>query len=770
MTSFDSFAKQFTSIREVEVCRTVTCYGSLSDKCFKDSCIERVVINEVTIIPYQAFYNCSKLSHVDFPDATAINTMCFMLCSSLKAISLPSLKIINGDFIFAECTKLKTVEFDALEVVDSSYSSLFKGCKLNTISLPNTPPSVFNKKVFDGMYLKLILPSDSDLKVYDNNTDVEGDVENDSKWCGINLIQIYVRCRINNRLCDAETVEEAVLKLKIGYSSVSSICIETGLLKLHDIYRFSLMFSNIHEIEVLEAVEMDSTELTQSIFEKFKALVNISIHQNVSIRQKAFYGLSTLVSAKFSSVDFIEDSAFKNCVSLNVLEIPNCKVLVGDSVFMNCISLEEINLESLTTVSPESTKLFQNCSNLKVIHMPQNPPQTFNRATFSSLSAVIHLPDERDYITYDDNTSVEGDKMKDLMWCGVFFDIKYFSHASTFIINNEKYSRRRLSAAIEEIDKAKSIEIIEGIVESDDLFAALATYNSALSLETFIAREKTLTEIRDKTFERCKNLRTIIIEDDVLIGSALKNITSLTSLTMTKQVSLPEDAFKGTENLKSANLPLIRVVSSSLFSNKTKLETVVLSSAVILHDSAFSRCSSLHNLTMNNICIIYGDSHFEECSSIKALSFKQLSRVEESSVKMFSGCKNLKTIELGDFPPVQFNENAFQIADDKTPSIIFGSNESCKENYIPLAKETDGKYVWKGITVSTIENSNQDTGPMYSGVFVASGILISIAVSAILTIIAIYVLFKKNICSFVIKSSEDEKDESDDDMIVYGGL
>jgi len=81
-------------------------------------------------------------------------------------------------------------------------------------------------------------------------------------------------------------------------------------------------------------------------------------------------------AAKINAVHFAEDSvvtsiayqAFKNCVSLADIELPNGLVTLGEYAFYGCTSLTQITIpKTLTTVTKYGSDCdgpFTGCSNL----------------------------------------------------------------------------------------------------------------------------------------------------------------------------------------------------------------------------------------------------------------------------------------------------------------------------------------------------------------------------------------------------------------------
>lgn len=90
----------------------------------------------------------------------------------------------------------------------------------------------------------------------------------------------------------------------------------------------------------------------------------------VSIGEKAFNDNYYCINVQIpDGVTEIKDNAFKNCVSLEKITIPeSCKTL-GKSVFEECKLLTDVNIPDGVTEIPE--KAFYNCISLKKLDLPQ---------------------------------------------------------------------------------------------------------------------------------------------------------------------------------------------------------------------------------------------------------------------------------------------------------------------------------------------------------------------------------------------------------------
>lgn len=87
--------------------------------------------NEVTSIGYYAFAFCSKLTSVNFPNVTVIESSAFTYCSSLSSMSFPNVTSVKG-YAFAYCSNLTSVNFPKLT---NTESGIFLSCRNLTTAI-----------------------------------------------------------------------------------------------------------------------------------------------------------------------------------------------------------------------------------------------------------------------------------------------------------------------------------------------------------------------------------------------------------------------------------------------------------------------------------------------------------------------------------------------------------------------------------------------------------------------------------------------------------
>lgn len=90
-----------------------------------------------TIADY-AFYYCSNLERVDFPNCTHVGNYAFQYCSALKEAKFPLVISLGGtySYSFSRCSKLEKIDFGRLETMGGYAFQLCNALKTLIIRTP----------------------------------------------------------------------------------------------------------------------------------------------------------------------------------------------------------------------------------------------------------------------------------------------------------------------------------------------------------------------------------------------------------------------------------------------------------------------------------------------------------------------------------------------------------------------------------------------------------------------------------------------------------
>lgn len=712
ISSFIDEIKKMINLNELIISESVVMGGQFTDGLFSGLNISSIsIFSHIEKVSINCFKDCLNLKTVQITNCNNTYDSAFIGCLNLEFVLLNTETLI-GDSHFKDCSSLQTISLTHLLKVDPTAENIFSNCPLKSLYLPSEPPSTFHKDTFKGKNVMILGLTDNELMNYDSNIEVEGDVIDDKKWCGIELIQIFIEVSINdNDFVLSDSIANAALLSQV--TNINKIKIRRGLInkKMMEEMKNLILLTHliIEETAFLESFIIDSEQ-----FKDFINLQYVSIMHNITLMKNCFSGCISLVSAEFKSAFILEDSCFKNCISLKTLIIPQCNTLKGNYVFANCSELENLDLSFLISVNSQSENNFMGCTGLKTIKLPSIEPIEFNKNSFKDCHNIkLILPNPEDYIHYDDNSHVKDDIIEDDKWCGINFGQKNYTNLLYFKINNVEYRQRNLKNFIPKQTFAnnnfieiKSLELIEGDFDQYELKSLIG---GSSTLEIFVAQQLTLTNLLPSTFVGCFSLKEISIFDDIKIQkNTFSNIPSLINLSLPMIASLHSNEFDGTQNLQEIYLPLLSTVPNGLFANLTKLTKINLTSASILNDGCFKNCNNLTKIYLPSVKTIIGDSHFQGCTKLNSISLPSLEIVDSAGSLIFGNCSHLSNLLLPNLPPSLFNESVF-INAGAMPNISL-LDKTAWMNYLKQCSidSENNHYIWYGFDTELVKKNESD--------------------------------------------------------------
>ena len=184
LPDFVSTLNSLSSLEDVTITNLARFKDPLTQKIFSGLTISSIEIDvEIESIPIECFKDCTNLRKAYINNCQAAEDSCFSGCVNLQEVVL-NVGELNGDNHFKGCISLETVSLRKLLSVSSYSEHIFTDCHLTSIYLnPSGPPSTFHKNTFSGKNVIIQGLTNDELKTYDANTNVEGDVANDKTWC-----------------------------------------------------------------------------------------------------------------------------------------------------------------------------------------------------------------------------------------------------------------------------------------------------------------------------------------------------------------------------------------------------------------------------------------------------------------------------------------------------------------------------------------------------------------------------------------------------------
>ena len=103
----------------------------------------------VTMVGYQAFYNCDNLITITLPDSvTTIGESAFLYCTSLTSVNIPDSVTTIGEHAFCNCTSLTSVTIG--DSVTTIGESAFYYCgSLTSVNIPESVTTIGNSAFRD---------------------------------------------------------------------------------------------------------------------------------------------------------------------------------------------------------------------------------------------------------------------------------------------------------------------------------------------------------------------------------------------------------------------------------------------------------------------------------------------------------------------------------------------------------------------------------------------------------------------------------------------
>ncbi len=289
---------------------------------------------KINTIKKGAFEGIDIINEVDATKILYIEDEAFKGCENLKNISLGNIEKI-GENVFSGCTSLERVS-----VADEGQVELIKK------SLEAC-----------GLTQKIDICIGDEVKVSINNT--ENDTENDGAPLDEAEKTEDPAARGNVRQIESEDALSKLIK-RINYEGRRIQKIELG--------------SNISEIpnnafkenEVLDEINLDSIKrIGNYSFSGCEKLNHIRLSSIESIGKGAFSGCSELskVEEMSKNIIIIEKFTFSRCQKLESIDLSGIKKIC-ERAFSLCSALTEINLSSIDEIEDDA---FKGCNFTKII-------------------------------------------------------------------------------------------------------------------------------------------------------------------------------------------------------------------------------------------------------------------------------------------------------------------------------------------------------------------------------------------------------------------
>lgn len=483
----------------------------------------------------------------------------------------------------------------------------------------------------------------------------------------LNFSRLSSYTTICSSLCEASNVREVILPNSINKIEKFAFenCYSLSSINLENIetigeYAFCgcpLVSANLNNLVSIDDAAFDSCEKMTSIdaprlsvvpyrgFSYCKSLSSINIPCATYIGMNAFRRCDSLISADFSNVTYIEMNGIDQCESLTYVNASSA-LEIGDWAFFYDTALTSVNIEN-TTYLGEGT--FEECYALTGINA-KNVRSLSCNWTFWGCSSLISA-DIRNA------TSIGKEVFEDC------FALKYVDARSAKTVGSNAFNNcnslevvnlssvQSLTNGAFQHTRLKSIDISNLPTINDSVFYGCA--------DLIDVKATNATLIENNAFGACTSLSTIDLPNVITIkNNAFLNCDALSSVSLNTAKIIYPSAFSGCSSIVSATVGGLdtldvnvfkdskyalkyidacglSAVESGCFSNfytgYTALETINVSGATIIGESAFDSCSSLLHINASNAVTI-GDAAFYGCEGLTSLNLSKATTIGEGAL------------------------------------------------------------------------------------------------------------------------------------------
>ncbi|MBE6664406.1 MAG: hypothetical protein E7602_07940 [Ruminococcaceae bacterium] len=140
------------------------------------------------------------------------------------------------------------------------------------------------------------------------------------------------------------------------------------------------------------------TKIQESVFKECLSLKSVVIEGELKYKEKTshFYGCTALETVDLGSMTSLGDYVFKNCTSLKQVVLPSTMTSIAKETFMGCSSLASVDLGNITQMNYSA---FKNCTSLTEVTFPSTLTSIKNSAFYGCTSLK--------YVTFSSNVTLD---------------------------------------------------------------------------------------------------------------------------------------------------------------------------------------------------------------------------------------------------------------------------------------------------------------------------------------------------------------------------
>ena len=289
--------------------------------------------DSVTSIGDNAIRDCSKLKSVTIPDGvTSIGVYAFSACQALTSVTIGNQIETISTGAFFKCQVLNSVTFNETSKVQTISGQAFQNCDaLQSLTIPDSVTTIADNAFVDNGLTTLYMTSKNGLSI----------TKSEEKSIGAKTVNVVLTDLTRFYI---DTIDSAPIELDIrGQLLTSSYENKQSITK-----------SNLVKVEIGTNVDQLGGELFikgGSAFRGCIALQSVTIPDSVtSIGGYTFYECGELQNVTIgNSVETTGEGVFGRCFKLQTIKIPDSVTSIKPTTFNQCSALQSVTIGNSVT-------------------------------------------------------------------------------------------------------------------------------------------------------------------------------------------------------------------------------------------------------------------------------------------------------------------------------------------------------------------------------------------------------------------------------------
>lgn len=366
-------------------------------------------------------------------------------------------------------------------------------------------------------------------------------------------------------------------------------------------------------------------------------------------------------------IETINAEAFKDCINLKELIIPESVKSIKSKAFEGCTGLKEIVVPDSVTYFGEN--IFAGCSNLESVVFSNNSPLSPGVLKGCTSIKNITLPYAGKYISFlngeinkefDDSIGLLFDNTSDFSSKEEALENGFHEFSYLYDEGYSSLSSKGRYFPLELIDNTICVTVTKGVCpgafSGDIPLGKVVILDDVTEIGELAFREtgvrevilpNGLEEISSEMFKESKGLQTIVIPDSVKnIGdSAFYLCSNLSDVTLNDGLeTIGKEAFRRCENLHFINIPSsVHTVSKLAFCN-TKLTTITGGDGLVDVGELAFEYEFIEETVYGNVRYKFLQALGPVSNDVMWVRLKPCSTVVSQA---FKDCLNLNTVYIG---------------------------------------------------------------------------------------------------------------------------